>query len=193
MVCEAEEAIRKLSAAAVGCGIQGTLSLVLPHCLAGLLLNGVEGMYRYKELKRVKDVAGGKRELLRKLSFRNMVAQMVAGASIKGTSTVLFMGTEFDTWGQAMGLTTVELSDLASAVPEEPSVGPFNGPVSILPNEIKEAMGEIPGTDWTWEMDKPTIEIAAVGAAAGVSEQAAAIVVEIPLHRAAGKATASRP
>jgi hypothetical protein len=189
-VRRAEEAIRRLSAAATGCGIQGTLSLVLPHCLVGLALNGAESIHYQRQLRAVRRDVGGRRKLFKKLSKRNIAFQMVAGATIKGSTTALLMGTEFDTWLEHMGLLTESLPSSAESMASASDISDL---ISIPVDEVKEELGYTPGTDWTWDDHIPKADVAIVGATATAAETVAAMVLEIPLHHAAGKASGSRP
>ena len=198
LVLQAEAAIRRLSAAVTGCGIQGTLSLVLPHCLVGLSINGVETRYRAKQLKAIRKEAAklGMYGLARSMSKRNIVCQMVAGAAIKGTSTVLLMGTEFDTWLANMDFMSDSLTTAAAevsvAAPEKVGEDGLKALMGMPVEAVKEAGGDFDGEDIVWHDHKPVGEILGVGMTTGAIERGGGVVIEVPLQKIAGKATGTR-
>lgn len=199
-----ERHVRRLSAALVGLNINGMLSIVLPHCLFGTAINGIEVFRGTKKVWRAIRDLGGVRRTWSSVCIRSLVAQICAGASIKIISTILFLGTEVDTWFENI---RDLIEGLGEASPEVIEMGRHNWHERALEHHplaettaaasypaglVKEAYGDDPGLDITWGLHRPAEEVIAVGAVAAGTDAVLSKMVEDPLDKGAAIATGAR-
>jgi hypothetical protein len=210
-----EECIRKLASSMTGLAVSSTLSVVLPHYVFAFLLNGGEVAYQLHKLRKMRDICGGTKQLMEKVSKFDMALQVSAGVCIKFLTTMLFLGAaDFDMFvdtiahaSDALMISTgdgavfgtagsaAEAADALKAAHDSLlDHGVFSNSTAVAgaPTEaMSQLMGDGAGHTPTWTDNTPTSHWAATGVVGTIAETGLARLVEEPIHKAInGAATA---
>jgi hypothetical protein len=210
-----EECIRKLASCMTGVAISGTLSIVMPQYLVGLLVNGVEVAYQLRKLRKLRDLCGGTKELMENVSKFDIALQISAGVCIRSLTTILFLGAgEFNTFVDTISHAGSALMALGENGASPAAGDSATGAAEIIkdahdnlvdhgllsattavagaPTEVlTQFLGN--GTEYipTWNDGTPTSHLAGIGGAQAITETGLARIVEEPIHKGINIASAA--
>jgi hypothetical protein len=207
-----EACIRKLASCITGVAVSGTLSIVMPHYLFGLFINGLECAYQLRKLRQMRDLCGGTEELMAHVSKFDIALQVSAGVCIKSLTTVLFLGAgEFDTFVDTVSHAGSALMALGE---HGASSGSGGGAAEIMkaahdnlvghrlfsvttavagaPTEVvSQILGD--GTEYTptWHDGTPASHLVGIGVVHAMADTGLARIVEEPIHKTIDIASAA--
>jgi len=202
-----EACIRKLASCMTGVSVSGTLSIVMPQYLFGLLINVVECAYQLRKLRQMRDRCGGTKKLMENVSKFDMALQISAGVCIKSLTTILFLGAgDFNTFVDTISHTGSALTALgengatgAADIIKDAhtnlvdhgllslTTGVAGAPVEGLTQFLGDSTGNAP----TWNDGTPSSHLAGIGVVQTMAETGLARIVEEPIHKAVDIASAA--
>jgi hypothetical protein len=197
----------KMTAASFGIVVGGSMAVVMPHFMVGLLISAPVLYTQGKRLRQLKHKAGGHRALLKSISKVDLSAQIVSAVGTKTVLLVLLVGNDFTDLLEGWNTSTEEIKCRIKALPVPDDIPISEGlrkAVEVheniitdtpleLTTDLADALPDMVKDDFdvqgnpVWGDETPMRTIAVLGVAAAIPDMVGKAAVEDPVAKAVNK------